>query len=251
MPLSLEIPRGSGPAGHSSSLRQVREDQQSRRRLYVKTAVFLFLFSSLTSSLVLGQSFQGSLRGRIIDPNGAATPAAKVTITDDATSTARSTITNEQGVYDFFAVVPATFTVGVEAPGFRRLERKGVVISTQANVTLDLSLEIGEISSKVNVTAEAPSLDAADATTGQLIDNHKITDLPLLGRNPYFEGQLAQGVVYAANPEFHRMQDQNGNSQVSIAGGPLRTNNISSMVSRSRIPTTAPLLCLLRKRCRN
>jgi len=58
-----------------------------------------------------------------------------------------------------------------------------------------------------------------------LIENQQITDLPLLGRNPYFEGELAQGVVYAANPEFHRMQDQNGNSQVSIAGGPLRTNN--------------------------
>ncbi|HKD04904.1 MAG TPA: TonB-dependent receptor [Bryobacteraceae bacterium] len=187
----------------------------------MKTAVSLFLFSIL----VLAQSFQGSLRGRVVDPNGAATPAAKITLTDEATSGARSTISNDQGVYDFFAIVPATYTVEVEAPGFRRLERKGVVVSTQANVTLDLSLEIGQISSQVNVTAEAPSLDAADATTGQLIDNQKITDLPLLGRNPYFEGQLAQGVVYAANPEFHRMQDQNGNSQVSIAGGPLRTNN--------------------------
>lgn len=58
-----------------------------------------------------------------------------------------------------------------------------------------------------------------------MLDSQKITDLPILGRNPFFEAKLAQNVVIAANPKFARMQDQNGNSQVSIAGGPMRTNN--------------------------
>ena len=179
----------------------------------------------LFSALVYGQSFQGSLRGRVVDPNGAATSAARVTITDEATNITRSSTSNEQGEYDFYAVLPATYSVAVEVSGFKHLEHKGVVISTQANVTLDLTLELGQVTEQVNVTAEAPALETADASTGQLIDNRKITDLPLLGRNPFFAGQLAQGVVYAANPQFHRMQDQNGNSQVSISGGPLRTNN--------------------------
>ncbi len=77
----------------------------------------------------------------------------------------------------------------------------------------------------MNVVAETPQLQTADASTGQEIDAQKITDLPMLGRNPFFLGKLAQTVVYVANPQFSRMQDQNGNSQVSIAGGPLRTNN--------------------------
>lgn len=179
----------------------------------------------LFSALAFGQSFTGSLRGRVVDPSGAPAPAAKVTITDEATNIPRSTVSSQEGEYEFFAVTPATYTLSIEATGFRRLERKGVVVSTQANVTLDLALELGQVSEQVNVTAEAPPLQTADASTGQLVDNKLITDLPLLGRNPYFEAELAQGVVYAANPEFHRMQDQNGNSQVSVAGGPLRTNN--------------------------
>ncbi|HEX4135106.1 MAG TPA: carboxypeptidase-like regulatory domain-containing protein [Bryobacteraceae bacterium] len=191
----------------------------------MKLVISTILFAVLFSTAAFGQSFQGSLRGRVLDPNGAGTPTAKITLTDEATSVPRTTVSDEKGEYDFAALTPATYTVTVEAAGFKKLERKGVVILTQINSTLDVTLEIGQVSEQVNVTAEAPALQTADASTGQLIQNQQITDLPLLGRNPFFEGELAQGVVYAANPEFHRMQDQNGNSQVSISGGPLRTNN--------------------------
>jgi hypothetical protein len=192
----------------------------------MKLVLSTILFSAfMLSSTAYAQSFQGSLRGRVLDPNGAGTPSAKLTLTDEATLVPRTTVTDANGEYDFAALTPATYTVTVEAAGFKKLEQKGVVVLTQINSTLDLSLQIGQVSESVNVTSEAPALETADASTGQVIENQQITDLPLLGRNPFFEGELAQGVVYAANPEFHRMQDQNGNSQVSIAGGPLRTNN--------------------------
>jgi hypothetical protein len=192
----------------------------------MRFSLFTILFSALLlSGAAFGQSFQGSLRGCVLDPNGAGTPGAKITLTDEATSVPRTAVSDAQVEYDFAAVTPATYTVTFEAAGFKKLERKGVEVLTQINSTLDLTLEIGQSSEQIKVTAEAPALETADASTGQLIANQLITDLPLLGRNPFFEGELAQGVVYAANPEFHRMQDQNGNSQVSIAGGPLRTNN--------------------------
>jgi trimeric autotransporter adhesin len=192
----------------------------------MKLVISTILFSAFVfSSAAYGQSFQGSLRGRVLDPAGAGTPAARLTLIDEATLVPRTTVSDAKGEYDFAAVTPATYTVTVEADGFKKLERKGVEILTQINSSLDLTLEIGQTSEQVNVTAEAPQLQTADGSTGQLIANQQITDLPLLGRNPCFAGELAQGVVYAANPEFHRMQDQNGNSQVSIAGGPLRTNN--------------------------
>src|SRR3984885_11501569 len=181
----------------------------------MKFVISTILFSAFVfSSAAFGQSFQGSLRGRVLDPNGAGTPAAKITLTNAATSVPRTTVSDAKGEYDFAAITPATYTLTVEAAGFKKLEHKGVVILTQINSTLDLALEIGQVSEQVNVIAEAPALQTADASTGQLIQNQQIVDLPLLGRNPFFEGQLAQGVVYAANPEFHRMQDQNGNSQV-------------------------------------
>lgn len=179
----------------------------------------------LLSTLGFGQSFQGSLRGRVLDPSGAPTTAAKVSITDEGTQSARTTITNEAGDYVFSAVVPAKYTLSAEAAGFKRLERKGVEVATQAVLAIDLTLEIGEFTQSVTVAEETPLLQTADASTGQVIDSQKITDLPLLGRNAFFTAKLGQAVVFAGNPKFARMQDQNGNSQVSIAGGPLKTNN--------------------------
>ncbi|MBV9742908.1 MAG: carboxypeptidase regulatory-like domain-containing protein, partial [Acidobacteriia bacterium] len=119
----------------------------------------------------------------------------------------------------------ATYTISAETTGFKHLERPGIIISTQSTVTVDLQLELGQVSEQVNVTGDAPLLQTADASTGQAIDGRKITDLPLLGRNTFFTGKLAQSIVFVGNPQFTRMQDQNGNSQVSIAGGPVRTNN--------------------------
>lgn len=194
-------------------------------RLFVSVCMRLFVYVAMLSTFAFAQSFQGTLRGRVIDPTGTATSAAKVTITDEATQVSRSTVSSDQGEYVFNAVTPATYTLTAEAPGFKKLERKGVEVRTQAVVAIDVQLEIGAVTESVSVVAETPLLQTADASTGQDIDSQKITDLPMLGRNPFFVGKLAQTIVYVANPQFSRMQDQNGNSQVSIAGGPLRTNN--------------------------
>ena len=186
----------------------------------------LLVYVLLTSGLAFAQTFQGSLRGRVTDPSGAATFGAKIAIADEAKSAIRTTVTNDQGEYVFTAVTPATYTVSAVATGFKRLERKGVVVSTQAAVTVDLALELGQVTEQVNVTEEAPPLQTSDASTGQVIESQKITDLPILGRNPFFVAKLAQTVVFVNNPKMGRMQDQNANSQVSIAGGPVRTNNV-------------------------
>src|SRR5690349_3488141 len=90
----------------------------------------------LFSAIVWGQSFQGSLRGRIADPNGAVIPDARITLIDEGTAISRATLTNDRGEYTFAAVTPGTYTIGAEAPGFKRSERKGVVVSTQTAVTV-------------------------------------------------------------------------------------------------------------------
>src|ERR1017187_7168412 len=69
------------------------------------------IYVLLVSGLAFAQSFQGSLRGRVKDPHGAAATTSKITIVDEATSVARATVTNDQGEYAFTAVTPATYTV--------------------------------------------------------------------------------------------------------------------------------------------
>lgn len=179
----------------------------------------------LAPSGLLGQGFQGSLRGQIADPSGGAVPIGKVTLRDEGTGAQRVTVTSETGEYSFPALQPSTYTIIVEAPGFKRTERSGVVVATQTAVTVDFKMELGQVTEQVNVTSEQPALETANASTGSVIDRQKLVDLPNLGRNPFMLSKLSEAVVQVGNPKFNRMQDQSGSSQISIAGGPVRGNN--------------------------
>lgn len=184
-----------------------------------------FMLAMLSAGLSLAQSFQGSLRGRVTDPNGAAVPGVKVSAIDEGTALSRATITSGEGEFTFSSLTPATYSLTAEAPGFKRLERRGVVVSTQSAITVDLRLELGQVTEQINVTEESPLIETANASTGQVIDRQKLIDLPNLGRNPFMMSKLSETVVQVGNPKFNRMQDQSGSSQISIAGGPVRGNN--------------------------
>jgi hypothetical protein len=185
----------------------------------------IFLTALLIAPGLFAQSFYGTLRGRVLDPNGGTAAVASVTLIEQATSVTRKTVSDEQGEYSFASVQPSLYTVVVEVPGFKKFEQQGVNIATQSVATLDVKLAIGDVTQQISVNEDAPLLQTGDASTGQVIDSQKITDLPILGRNSFFVAKLAQNVVFVANPKMGRMQDQNANSQVSIGGGPVRTNN--------------------------
>ena len=180
----------------------------------------------LGCSWVGAQTFQGGIRGAVSDPTGAAIGTAKVTLTDEATGVTRATLTNTGGEYSFSAVNPATYTVTVETPGFKRLDRKGLVVNTQEFMLVDLKMEVGDVTQSVNVTEEVPLMETENASTGQVIDGQKLADLPNMGRNPFYEGvKISQNVTPGGDPKFNRMEDQSGSSTISIAGGPLSGNN--------------------------
>ncbi|PWU07878.1 MAG: hypothetical protein C5B51_08840 [Terriglobia bacterium] len=189
-------------------------------RLGVAAAFGLFLPVSVPA-----QSYLGGLSGLIKDPGGAVIVNAKVTFTNQTTSVSRSTTSNAQGEYVFAQMDPATYTLTVEAPGFSKVERSGIVIATQQYVTLDLTMAVGEVSSTVQVTAEIPLIESANASNGQVLDTQKLTDLPNLGRNPFLLSKLSSNIVTVGDPRFNRFQDQSGSSAISIAGGPVRGNN--------------------------
>jgi len=185
---------------------------------------YLCLFT-LCAGVLHAQGFQASLRGRIVDPDGRAVAIAKISLVDDGTSILRATITNSEGEYTFAAVNPATYSVIAESPGFKKLDRRGVVVATQAAVTIDFRMELGQVTEQVNVTADVADLETANASTGTVVDRQKLLDLPNLGRNPFILSKLSESVVQNGNPKFNRMQDQSGSSSISIAGGPVRGNN--------------------------
>ncbi len=177
------------------------------------------------SGLIQAQSYYGGLRGAVTDQNGGAIPNAKVTLTNEGTAAARAVLATSAGEFVFSEVIPATYTLSAESPGFKKFERKGVVVGTQAQVSIDVSLEVGAVTESVQVTEQVPLVESANASQGQVLDNQKLTELPNLGRNPFMLSKLVQNVMPVGNPAYNRMEDQSGSSQISIAGGPVRGNN--------------------------
>jgi len=89
------------------------------------------------------QSIYGSIRGLVTDPSQGVVAGAKVTLINEGTSAERAALTNTTGEYVFSQVIPGAYTVSVEAQGFRKIGRKGIVLETQNQLTVDLQLEVG------------------------------------------------------------------------------------------------------------
>ena len=113
------------------------------------------------------QSYLGGIRGNVFDASGKSIGEAKVTLVDEGAGTQRATITAAEGGFSFSQLVPATYTVVVEAPGFKKIERKHVPVGTQEFVSLDLKMEIGSVNESVQVTEEIPLIESTNASQGQ------------------------------------------------------------------------------------
>lgn len=192
-----------------------------------KCAIFSTVCGLTACSGLWAQSFHGGIRGTVTDTTGAAVSVAKLTLVDQGTGIARATISETGGGYSFPDLNPSTYSVRVEKPGFKVLDRSNIVVSTNEFLIVDLKLEVGDVTQSINVTADnVPLLETENASTGQVIDNQKLADLPNMGRNPFYEGvKISQNVTPGGDPKFNRMEDQTGSSEISIAGGPITGNN--------------------------
>jgi len=188
----------------------------------------LFLFALATLFVlapVHAQTYYGSLRGLITDATGSSIAAAQVSLIDEATNIKRATVSTGAGEYVFSSLNPGTYTLVVESPSFKKYQQKGITVSTQQTVAIDVSLTIGSAAESIEVNASGPVIDTSTASNGQLFDSQKLTELPNLGRNPFLFSKLANNVTPTGDPRFNRFQDQSGSSQISIAGAPTSTNN--------------------------
>jgi len=185
----------------------------------------LFCALATTGSTAYAQSYQGGLRGSLHDNLGAALSKVTLLLINEATNLARTTVTNASGEYVFDRVDPGKYRLEASTNGFKKLGRSGVVIETQQQLILDLVMEVGNVAETVVITDEAPLIESANASVGQVISKQFLSDLPNTGRNPFSLAAISPNYIPAGNPTFNRQQDQSGSSQISLAGGPVRGNN--------------------------
>ncbi len=158
---------------------------------------FIALFLFLTSA-AFGQRDLGTVTGTIVDAQGAAVPNAKVTITNDATQVTYDTVTTDAGIFSRPAVNPGSYTIRVQAAGFQAAEQKGVVVDPGASVTANLTLQVGNASQTVEVTAQAPLLQTDSPAIGENLNSDQISQTPLGGQRVFtYLARLSPGVVPA------------------------------------------------------
>jgi hypothetical protein len=140
----------------------------------------------------------GSIVGMVTDPSGAAVTSAKITATQTSTRFSRQAIANGDGYYVISSLSPASYDLSVEATGFR-LEKQVVTLFADQALTVNLKLQVGTASQVLEVTSNALQVDTSTSTLRQVLEQRRIEELPLNGRNAAQLTLLVAGAVNAPN----------------------------------------------------
>jgi len=141
------------------------------------------------------QTTQGGIVGTIRDEKGAAVVGAKITITNPATGLQRTTTTADNGVYRVEALPTGTYQVQAEQPGFAVTLTKNIEVGVDQTRTVDLTLRVSAKAEVVDVEANADLTQTESSKVGEIIDNRKVEDLPLNGRDFAQLARLNPGVA--------------------------------------------------------
>lgn len=192
----------------------------SRKWLAPVMLLALFLVCSVRGAA----QTSGEITGVVTDASGAAVSGATVTVTNLGTNAARQVPTNSEGVYGFPSLMPGIYTLKVEQSGFKSVVRDNLQLQVQQVARIDVSLEVGAVGETVTVTGGVPLLSQESTTVGTVIENKRIVDLPLNGRN------FLQLVATAPNVSFGF---QDAGQAGSRQGGIRAQQNISVAGQRS------------------
>lgn len=139
------------------------------------------------------------ITGRVIDSTGAVMPGTSITVKNVATGVDRKVTTNENGYYTVPLLLPGQYRVTVEQKGFKPIVRSGVVLEVDQRAELNFTMEVGGVAEQIEVTAATAQLNTVEASQGQVIENRRIVELPLNGRNYDDLALLSAGTVQPLN----------------------------------------------------
>jgi hypothetical protein len=162
------------------------------RRLQVFVTVVLFFFAAHA----FGQGGSVAITGTVTDPTGAVVAAAQVKVTQKNTGATRIDTTNSNGQFNVSPLPPATYTVSVEAAGFKQYVQDVVLLADQIR-DLDIHLQVGEATQQVSVEASTVAVNTVSQELSQVIETSRLTNLPLNGRNAADLTLLVPGAVTA------------------------------------------------------
>ncbi len=200
-------------------------------RFAVMFGLVFLCIHALSGQSVKAQT-TGTIYGTISDPSHESIVGAAVSVTNLKTNQVRTTKTDAQGGYSFTLLPVGKYRISVEAQGFKSY-RKEVDLEVESNLRVDLKLEVGAIAEQVIVSGDAPQVDTVSTTLGKVVEERRIVDLPLNGRNFLQLGVLQAGVT---PPPAGIVITGNGANE--IPGGP----NVNFSVNGMRVSSNNHLL---------
>ncbi|MBK7926159.1 MAG: TonB-dependent receptor [Bryobacterales bacterium] len=165
------------------------------------------------------QDSRGRVVGQVLDSTGAAVPESTVLATNSATGVVVRTSTNAAGAYSLPYLLPGMYTITAEKDGFKKFSRDNIQVRVNDSVELIIEMQIGNVSESISVSAESPLLQTAEATLGQVVDERRITELPLFAGNAMDLVHLAPGTVNGTDMRLRKAPFNNAPSQFSTVGG--------------------------------
>ena len=190
--------------------------QHIRGSLFFITLLFTFTLSTPAQT--------AQVTGRVTDQAGAVVPDATVTLTNAGTGLKREAVTNSEGYFTVPLVQPGNYQIAVQKRGFKPLVQASVILQVEQVLRLDYTLEAGAVTETVNIAAATTaSLETETSALGKVIDQQRIQNLPLLGRNPYSLVALVPGARPSAGLNDLPV-DQISQSFVSINGARANQN---------------------------
>lgn len=187
--------------------------------------LFLFPLALLTSNSLMAQA-NAELSGRIFDPAKAAVPGASITITRLDTSTERVTTSNESGVYTVPALAPGKYEIQVRKDGFQTAIRSGLELHVDDRLQLDFDLRVGDTAQSVSVSGGA-ELVQTNGTINQVVEERRIVELPLNGRNAAELTLLVPGAARAPNAGVDQGIGKTFPGVIAISTNGSRQNQVS------------------------
>src|SRR5712691_9361099 len=167
------------------------------RRLQFGTCALVLM--ALLVGATVSASPTGSIVGSVKDPSGAATPGAKLTLTNVATNAKMEAVSDTNGGFQFLQLAPAVYSLVVESQGFKKVTEQRILVQVDQITHVDVALEIGSVTQIVEVTSAAtPLLETDRSTLSSVVDSQVISNMPLNARQYLDLALLTPGVLPSA-----------------------------------------------------
>ena len=181
----------------------------------------LCMFSAVVSWSQATQQFTG----HVLDPTGAVIPGAQVVVHNQATGVDTKTVTTGSGDYTVTYLIPGTYDITVSKGGFTAAKKTDILLNVDQTSTIDFQLSVGTTSQVITVDASETQIELSKADNGEIIDNERIQEAPLDGRNPYGLFDLSPGTHDFSSAQYPRPFDNvTGNQLVNGSFQPSQQN---------------------------